>query len=803
MQRLLTVLAIAATVTATSSSAVSATTEDVTGDITAPEIVSLELQPAAVDVTDGPAVVVVTGRFTDADTGVVGASLGWKSPAQESHSYGTHFTLVSGSSADGVYRAEMPLPQGAAPGRWPIDVQVRDRVGNVRFKRGGELDLAGLPGHLDVASANPDLSAPEIVGLEVVPGEADVRTAASSVTVRARLLDDAAGVDAAFVFPTGPHGLNGGAHVPHMRLVSGTAQDGWWEGEMQIDRYAHAGLWTFLVRPMDALYNIQEFSAEDLAARGLSAQFTVLSEEDVQRPFFRTASLSAVALDVSDSDQEVHFDATVTDDLSGVADWSWGLSNVQLSLQHPIGQVAGQAGMLRTSGTALDGAYATTFTVPRHSATGLWTVNLSATDAIGNAHGVGPVRLAELGMPVAVLVYNTPLPPLDVNVDPGDAAALVQWSPPSDERGAEVTEYVVRELPQGRTVRADADASAMVVPDLDNGVEHTFVVHAVNAAGESDASAAVAAVPADGLTLPPPESPQPDPVTVTRLAGEDRIATAVAISQAGFPQQAAGAVVLSRSDDYADALAGTPLAARLDGPLLTTPSARLDPRALAEIRRVLRPGGTVHLLGGDRALSPAVAASVTDAGYRVQRLAGADRYATSVTVAEQVAAAPTAILLATGRSFADALSAGAAAAGSGAVVVLTDGRRLPPATAEFLAAQSAPRFAIGGPAAAADPGATPVLGANRYETSVLTAERFPGRGDAVALATGERFPDALAGGAHAARLGAPLLLTPGADLADPVARHLSGSAATTAYLYGGPTAIAEHVGVRVAELLAG
>lgn len=54
-----------------------------------------------------------------------------------------------------------------------------------------------------------------------------------------------------------------------------------------------------------------------------------------------------------------------------------------------------------------------------------------------------------------------------------------------------------------------------------------------------------------------------------RLSGEDRLKTAVAVSAATFPARSgAQAAVITRSDDFADALAGVPLAAAAGGPLL-------------------------------------------------------------------------------------------------------------------------------------------------------------------------------------------------------------------------------------------
>ena len=92
---------------------------------------------------------------------------------------------------------------------------------------------------------------------------------------------------------------------------------------------------------------------------------------------------------------------------------------------------------------------------------------------------------------------------------------------------------------------------------------------------------------------------------VVRFAGADRIATAVAVSQAAFAPGGARAAVIARSDTYPDALAGAPLAAAKGGPLLLTARDALDGRVEAELGRALPPSSTVYLLGGTGALSPA------------------------------------------------------------------------------------------------------------------------------------------------------------------------------------------------------
>jgi len=297
---------------------------------------------------------------------------------------------------------------------------------------------------------------------------------------------------------------------------------------------------------------------------------------------------------------------------------------------------------------------------------------------------------------------------------------------------------------------------------------------------------------------PPPDPPDPDPDPdppdadpgVVRLAGTDRIGTGIATAQAMWQTHGAGAVVLARSDHFADALAGGPLAASLNAPILLNPTAVLDPRVLAEIHRVLPAGGDVHLLGGTTSLTPSVASALTQAGYDVHRHGGADRYATAVAIAQAIGS-PERLLLVSGRDFPDGLSAGAAAARLDGAVLLTDGGRLPAATSAYLDDHlGTPVTAIGGPAAAAQPTAPSIVGSDRYETARLVADQlFPEEVAWAGLASGERFPDALVAGAHLGRVGGPLLLARAASIPTTVEAWLRQHVTTGVVVYGGSSAV--------------
>jgi len=330
--------------------------------------------------------------------------------------------------------------------------------------------------------------------------------------------------------------------------------------------------------------------------------------------------------------------------------------------------------------------------------------------------------------------------------------------------------------------------------------------------------------------------------TVVRLSGADRIGTAIAASQAQWPGAHADAVVLSRSDQFADALGGSALATSEAGPLLLTPSDHLDAGVKAEITRVLGPASThrtVYVLGGEQALSPAVFNAVKALGYNVQRIAGPDRYATSVAIAQQITkfdvqngwGQPGRVLVATGNLSPDALSAGAAAESGqqngpkGGVVLLTNDKQMPASTASYLAQVKAhnvpgaatPVYGIGGQADTALTSIgyqhTPVVGSDRYETSYLVAKTFFGGWDqgwgttpsSVGFATGLTWADALSGGAFMGQKQGPLILVnpatgePAAD-AEQWLTDESGSV-DTGYIFGGTAAVPSGVDSGVGMLI--
>jgi hypothetical protein len=280
-------------------------------------------------------------------------------------------------------------------------------------------------------------------------------------------------------------------------------------------------------------------------------------------------------------------------------------------------------------------------------------------------------------------------------------------------------------------------------------------------------------------------------IALTRVSGADRFLTAVAVSQVSFPTAgSAKAVVLASGDAFADALAGTPLAVQKGGPLLLTPSTGLTPPVVAEITRVLPPGGMVYVLGGTSVLPSSVDAQLSALGFTPVRLAGGNRFATAVAIAGAMGD-PATVFEANGLGFPDGLSAGTAAAKVGGVVLLTNGAAQAPATAAYLAAHPGTDYAVGGPAATADPAATPIIGSDRFATSAMVAQQFFTSPSVAGFASGAVFADALSGGAGIAAQGGPLVIVPytGALPSSTLSYLQATPSITTGYVYGGTGAV--------------
>lgn len=313
-----------------------------------------------------------------------------------------------------------------------------------------------------------------------------------------------------------------------------------------------------------------------------------------------------------------------------------------------------------------------------------------------------------------------------------------------------------------------------------------------------------------------------DPATTERVDAPDAASAAIAVSRLRFDarpvgndQRAAAHAVLSRDDTFPDSLGGASLTG--DGPLLFTGRSGLDGRTAEELRRILEPGATVYLLGGEAALSAEVSLAVVAAGFSPVRLAGPSRVETSMAVADEVRRLhPEQREIALARAFgpdgnptaawADAVTGGAVGADQSLPIVLTPSESLPSGVEDWLLEARPTRTVLFGGSAAlseavevAAPNPVRVSGPERTATAVAVAttlwQRSPERRHVLIHGGREDgWAFGLAAAGLAADADAPLLLV-GDDVPGPTEDLLRrcGNPDSDLLLLGGSGVISDQV----------
>jgi putative cell wall-binding protein len=317
-------------------------------------------------------------------------------------------------------------------------------------------------------------------------------------------------------------------------------------------------------------------------------------------------------------------------------------------------------------------------------------------------------------------------------------------------------------------------------------------------------------------------TPRPT-TTFSRLSGPTRFETAVEVSRSRFEE--ADTVFLARADDYADALAGGPLAAAEGAPILLTQRDVLTGVTEREVQRL--GASRAVLLGGEAAVGAAVAARLEALDLTVERVSGPNRWATAAAAAAALDDDSGTVFLTEGanpdarRGWPDAMSAAPYAAFAGHPILLTNAGELPPETRQALSDVGAEEtIVVGGAAAVSDDvvaevreaghGPRRLAGPTRYETSRAVHDEALEVGmstEVLWLATGGDWPDALTAGGVAGAAGEMVVLVDGTDLdRSPATRDLVAAQRGDlrhVNLLGGTAAISARVAEQLQTLLAG
>ena len=250
-------------------------------------------------------------------------------------------------------------------------------------------------------------------------------------------------------------------------------------------------------------------------------------------------------------------------------------------------------------------------------------------------------------------------------------------------------------------------------------------------------------------------------------------------------------MIIATGLNWPDALGGSALSKAYDAPILLVTKDTVPAAIGNEIVRLKAKNAII--LGGTASVSRNVETGLRAKGITgMERLGGANRFETSRIVAARVqqrmgVAFPHRAFVATGANFADALAASPVSAKLGWPIYLvgssltsTDRNHMKAigvTDVTILGGTGAVTPAVESGLKAAFPGRVErIAGASRYATAVQVASYGirlnQGLGwDKLALAVGDNFPDALAGGVLQGRSGSVMLLTPGRTL-DPGVKNV-------------------------------
>lgn len=290
-------------------------------------------------------------------------------------------------------------------------------------------------------------------------------------------------------------------------------------------------------------------------------------------------------------------------------------------------------------------------------------------------------------------------------------------------------------------------------------------------------------------------------INVERVAGVDRYKTAAIISAKAYPTTAE-VVYVASGTNFPDAVSAAPAAVHENAPLLLTQPGELPASTRAEIVR-LDPEKIV-VIGGSGVVSNAVRDALKSLAPSVVRVAGIDRYATSIALARYAfrASGASTAYIATGNAFPDALSAGAAAGSIDGPVILVNGSAstADSATRSLLSDLRVSTVKVVGGTVAVSAGiatslggggktVTRLSGSDRFATSVATNANAFKSSPTVYLATGYNYPDALAGSVLAGAQPAPMFVVPTTCVPSGVLSQLDAVGATDVVLLGGTTVL--------------
>lgn len=254
----------------------------------------------------------------------------------------------------------------------------------------------------------------------------------------------------------------------------------------------------------------------------------------------------------------------------------------------------------------------------------------------------------------------------------------------------------------------------------------------------------------------------------TRISGANRYETSKAIALSGW-ENGAETVILASGEVFADALSSAALAAKYNAPVLVTESKKLSEGTKQALQQ-LGPKNVI-IIGGPVAISNEVETQIKNIlqSTEVKRINGADRYETSVKVAQEIGNVNEAFVV-TGEKLPDAMTASSIAARKKMPIILTKKNSMPQSVVQYINNSNINKYYVIGGNAVIENSALQnlnnyerIAGANRYETNAKFIDTFKEEFDTDKIyfsgGQNDKYADSIPGSVLAAKDWAPIVFT--------------------------------------------
>ncbi len=268
------------------------------------------------------------------------------------------------------------------------------------------------------------------------PSPVDVSSGDQTVTVSMRVTDSQTGANPTSCNCTfqslqvvSPSGRQDRIIInARFQRVSGTPQDGMWQGTFLMPHLSEPGVWRvntlFLY---DEAGNSAFFNAAKLSANGGTPTLTVISSpSDTTSPTITALNFTPGFINTSAGTQTVTVTLNAADDLSGLDfqpdDPQYGPTlGYGVVLTSPSGNQARYSGYFfpfqLQAGTVFNGVWTGSMTFPRFSEAGTYQVQLTAKDRVRNKTTLSQQNLNAMGLTATVVVIQ-PTQTVDGSVGP-------------------------------------------------------------------------------------------------------------------------------------------------------------------------------------------------------------------------------------------------------------------------------------------------------------------------------------------------------------------------------------------------